>query len=201
MPPCPSCHGPAPKRDGHDPSGRQRDACHACRRDFTARSAPAFAGYRWPAGVIVLAVRWSLSHPLSATSVMELLAERGVDVSKRPVLRWGQHFGPRLAAEIRKHRRPSGTKGYVDEAFFFRGTDKHYLYRAEAFAGRPRRPGLRQVVGRVIALPARVVRPVGGGLTLLVPPAHPYAHCFVPPPPSRQLPLPLLDTAPCDAHF
>jgi transposase-like protein len=80
--------------------------------------------------VILLAVRWSLSHPLSATSVVELLAERGMDVSKRTVLRWVQHFGPLLAAEIRKHCRPLGTKCYVDEVFFFRGKEKHYLSRA-----------------------------------------------------------------------
>jgi putative transposase len=61
---------------------------------------------------------------------MELLAERGIGVSKRTVLRWVQTFGPLLAAELRKHRRPLGQKCYVDEVFFFRGTDKHYLYRA-----------------------------------------------------------------------
>src|SRR6266545_8019190 len=130
MPPCPFCHQLASKRDGHDTFGRQRYACHACERDFTAHSSSAFAGYRWPEEVILLAVRWFLSHPLSATSVMGLLAERGIDVSKRTVLRWVQHFGPLLAAAVRKHRRPLGTKCYVDEVFFFRGTDKHYRYRA-----------------------------------------------------------------------
>src|SRR5688500_2149645 len=110
MPTCPSCHQLASKRDGHTPTGRQRYACHTCRRDFTERSTSAFAGYRWPADVILLAVRWSLSHPLSATSVMELLAERGLDVSKRTVLRWVQTFGPLLAAEVRRHRRPLGRK-------------------------------------------------------------------------------------------
>jgi len=130
MPLCPSCQHPASKRDGRDAAGRQRYACRACGRDFTARSASAFAGYRWPTEVILLAVRWSLSHPLSASSVMELLAERGIDVSKRTVLRWVQAFGPLLAAEVRKHRRPLGRKCYVDEVFFFRGKDKYYLYRA-----------------------------------------------------------------------
>ena len=130
MPPCPVCQQPASKRDGFDAAGRQRYAGHVCGRDFTAHSASAFAGYRWPAEVILLAVRWSLSHSLSATSVMELLAERGIDVSKRTILRWVQTFGPLLAAEVRRHRRPLGTKCYVDEVFFFRGTDKHYLYRA-----------------------------------------------------------------------
>src|SRR4029453_9603434 len=101
-----------------------------CGRAFTAHSTSAFAGYRWPSEVILLAVRWSLSHPLSATSVMELLAERGIDVSRGTVLRWVQPFGPLLAAEVRKHRRPLGRKYYVDEVFFFRGEEKGYLYRA-----------------------------------------------------------------------
>jgi putative transposase len=61
---------------------------------------------------------------------MELLAERGIDISRRTVLRWVQHFGPLLAAEVRQHRRPLGTKCYVDEVFFFRGQDKHYVSRA-----------------------------------------------------------------------
>jgi transposase-like protein len=80
--------------------------------------------------VILMAVRWYLRHPLSATGVMELLAERGIDVSSRTVLRWVQAFGPQLAEEARKHRRPLGCHWYTDEMFFFRGQDKWYLYRA-----------------------------------------------------------------------
>ena len=130
MPTCPTCRQPTAKRDGRTPTGRQRYSCRACGRDVTERSVSAIAGYRWPEEVILLAVRWSLRRPPSATRVMESLAERGVDLSKGTVLRWVQHFGPLLAAEIRKHRRPLGTKYYVDGVFFFRGKDKHYVYRA-----------------------------------------------------------------------
>src|SRR5262249_6289120 len=130
MPTCPSCHQPATKRDGHDAAGRQRYACRPCGPDFTERSGSAFARYRWPGDVLLLAVRWSLLPPRSATSVMELLAERGIDVSGRTVRRWVQTFGPLLAAEVRKHRRPLGQTCYVDEVFFFRGEEKRYLYRA-----------------------------------------------------------------------
>jgi transposase, IS6 family len=77
-----------------------------------------------------MAVRWYLRHGVSAASVLELLAERGVDVSKRTVLRWVQTFGPLRAAEVRKHRRAVGTRWYTDEVFFFRGKAKWYLYRA-----------------------------------------------------------------------
>jgi len=77
-----------------------------CSRDFTVRSASAFSGYRWPAAII-LAVRWYLRNPLSASSSMEVLAERGFDLSNRTALRWVQAFRPQLAAEARKHRRPA----------------------------------------------------------------------------------------------
>jgi transposase-like protein len=130
MPPCPSCQQPASKRNGRDRRGRQKYACRACRRTFTDNSASAFSGYRWPADVILAAVRWSLAYPLSSRQVLELLAERGIDVSHRTVLDWVQAFGPRLAAEVRRQRRPVGKRWFVDEVFLFRKGQKRYLYRA-----------------------------------------------------------------------
>jgi IS6 family transposase len=127
---CPSCHQRATKRDGYDVAGRQRYHCRPCHRDFTALSTSAFSGYRWPPDVILMAVRWYCSLPLSAAQVVRLLAERHIDVSARTVLNWVQTFGPRLAAVIRKHRRRVGRKWTVDEVFCFRGKQKLYLYRA-----------------------------------------------------------------------
>ena len=98
MPSCPVCQQPASKRNGGDRRGRQKYACHACRRTFTEHTASAFRGYRWPADVILTAVRWYLAYPLSRRQVLELLAERGIDVSHRTVLNWVQVFGPLLAA-------------------------------------------------------------------------------------------------------
>jgi transposase-like protein len=90
-----TCHAP-----GRPPAGRQqRYACRPCGRDYTATSATAFAGYRWPADVILMAVRWYLSLTVSARQVTWLLAERGVDVTPRTVLTWTQTFGPQLAAD------------------------------------------------------------------------------------------------------
>jgi transposase-like protein len=83
----PTCQQPPTKRHGRDRAGRQRYSCGACHRTFTARSVSAFSGYRWPAEVVLMAVRWYVRHPLSGTSIMELLAERSIDVSRRTVLR------------------------------------------------------------------------------------------------------------------
>ena len=101
-----------------------------CHRDFTHASSGAFSGYRWPPDVIITAVRWYLSYPLSARQVTELLAERGIDVSARTVLTWTQTFGPQLATAARRHRRRLGRRWYVDEVFLFHGAAKRYLYRA-----------------------------------------------------------------------
>jgi transposase, IS6 family len=127
---CPTCHQPATTRDGFDRRGRQRFVCSPCHRDFTHASSGAFSGYRWPPGVIVTAVRWYLSYPLSARQVTELLAERGIDVSARTVLTWTQTFGPQLATAAQRHRRRLGRRWYVDEVFLFHGAAKRYLYRA-----------------------------------------------------------------------
>jgi transposase-like protein len=54
---CPTCHQAANSRDGRDHRGQQRYACRPCRRDFTATSTSIFSGYRWPADVILAAVR------------------------------------------------------------------------------------------------------------------------------------------------
>ncbi len=51
--------------------------------------------------------------------------------------------------------------------------------------------GLRQLIGRVITMPAQVRRTPHGQLVLLLPLAHPYARWLIPPPLGWQLPLPL----------
>src|ERR1700730_11399946 len=119
---CPVCQQPASKRNGRDRYGRQKYACRPCGHTFTKDTASAFSGYRWPRDVIIMAVRWYLAYPLSSRQVLELLAERGIDVSHRTVLNWVQTFRPQLAAEVRRHRRRVGRCWFVDEVFLFART-------------------------------------------------------------------------------
>jgi hypothetical protein len=69
--------------------------------------------------------------------------------------------------------------------------------------GAPPRLGLRQLIGRVSTLPARVTRSADGHLVVLLSPAHPYARHLVPASACRQLPLPLglSQFCPWDAHL
>jgi len=54
----------------------------------------AFIGFRFPAEVITVAVRWHLSYALSCRDVEELLAERGVEVDHVSIYRWVQRLTP-----------------------------------------------------------------------------------------------------------
>jgi transposase-like protein len=47
----------------------------------------------------------------------DLLAEPGIIVSYETVRRWVNHFGPRIAADLRKRRPKLHTTGHLDEVY------------------------------------------------------------------------------------
>src|SRR6202140_1678139 len=90
----------------------------------------AFAGFRFPPEVIVLAVRWYLRFGLSYRDVEELLAERGIEVDHVSVFRWVQRFTPVLADAARPCRHAVGDRWYVDETYVKVAGRWRYVYRA-----------------------------------------------------------------------
>jgi transposase, IS6 family len=72
---------------------------------------PAFAGFRFPSEIIVLAVRWYLRFGLSYRDVEELLTERGVEVDHVTIYRWVQRFTLLVADAARPAATPSVTAG------------------------------------------------------------------------------------------
>ena len=103
-------------------------------RPRRSRSAPlprsAFAGFRFPPDVIVVAVRWYLRFGLSYRDVEELLVEHGVEVDHVTVYRWVIRFTPLLADAARPCRHRAGDRWFVDETYVRVAGRWRYIYRA-----------------------------------------------------------------------
>jgi transposase, IS6 family len=95
-----------------------------------AFSRSAFAGFRFPPEIIVLALRWYLRYGLSYRDVEELLAERGIEVDHVTIYRWVQRFTPLLANAARPCRHAIGDCWYVDETYVKVAGHWRYVYRA-----------------------------------------------------------------------
>jgi transposase-like protein len=91
-----------------------RALCH-CHPVQLGRSA--FAGYRFPADVILLAVRWYLGFGLSYRDLEELLAERGIEVDYVTRYRGVQHLTPLAVEAARPCRHTAGVRWFVDETY------------------------------------------------------------------------------------
>jgi len=126
---CPRCSSSNLSRDGHDQHGRPIHVCGACGRHATAGSTSLVSGHRFPRDIILLAVRYYLQLGAAAERIAGVLADRGIDVSGRTILRWVQKFGPALSDEIRRYRKPLSTTWLVDETYVKILGRWHYLYR------------------------------------------------------------------------
>lgn len=82
-----------------------------------------------------MAVRWYFRFGLSAASVRDLLAERGMDVSRQTIAAWVQKFGVLLARAGRRHAKRIGWRWFVDETYVRVRKKWAYLYRAVDEAG------------------------------------------------------------------
>ncbi len=135
MPACPHCSATRTCKDGRDRAKKQRYRCATCRRSFTDRTGTPFENHRWPRDVIIMAVRWTFRFRLSAANARDLLAERGMDVSRQTIAAWVQKFAVLLAEVGRRHAKRVGRRWFVDETYVRVGKTWAYLYRAVDEAG------------------------------------------------------------------
>jgi putative transposase len=89
-----------------------------------------YSGYRFPPEVIRQAIWLYLRFTLSLRDVEDLLAERGMKVSYETVRRWVNHFGPIIAAELRKRRPKPHSIWHLDEVYLKIDGRMVYLWRA-----------------------------------------------------------------------
>lgn len=88
-----------------------------------------FKRHRFPGAVIVQAVRWYFRFTLSIRDVEELMAERGIEVSREAIRCWVIKFGPLIANLRRARSRPTG-RWHLDEVIVKIGGRRMYLWRA-----------------------------------------------------------------------
>jgi putative transposase len=89
-----------------------------------------YSGYRFPPEIIQQAIWLYVRFTLSFRDVEDLLAERGIVVSYETVRRWVNHFGPKIAADLRKRRPKPHTNWHLDEVYLKIGGRLVYLWRA-----------------------------------------------------------------------
>jgi putative transposase len=89
-----------------------------------------YSGYRFPPEIIHQSIWLYLRFTLSFRDVEDLVAERGISVSYETVRRWVNHFGPMIAANLRKRRPRPHTIWHLDEAYLKIDGRMVYLWRA-----------------------------------------------------------------------
>ena len=93
-------------------------------------SLPRLKGFHHPREVISYAVWAYHRFALSTADVEDLLAERGVVVSREAVRLWVNRFGAHFAKCVRRDRSKPNDKWHLDEVVITIRGNKHWLWRA-----------------------------------------------------------------------
>ena len=90
---------------------------------------PRLKGFRYPREVIAYAVWAYHRFALSTADVEDLLAARGVIVSRETVRLWANRFGRHFADCVRRDRPGPNNKWHMDEVVITLRGKKHWLWR------------------------------------------------------------------------
>lgn len=93
-------------------------------------SMPRLKGFSFPREIIAYAVWAYHRFALSTADVEDLLAERGVIISREAVCLWVNRFGAHFATCIHRGRPCSNEKWHMDEVVIPINGVKHWLWRA-----------------------------------------------------------------------
>jgi putative transposase len=86
--------------------------------------------HRFPPDIISYAVWLYYRFNLSHRDIEDLLAERGVTVSREAIRLWCIKFGALYARRLKRRHRGYGDTFYIDEVFVKINGKQHYLWRA-----------------------------------------------------------------------
>ena len=80
--------------------------------------------------IILLCVRWYLKYSLSYRDLVEIMAERGIEIAHTTIMRWVQQYSPIIDERIRKHIKLTNDSWRMDETYIKIKGKNAYLYRA-----------------------------------------------------------------------
>ncbi|MGG2065177.1 IS6 family transposase [Bacillus sp. S14(2024)] len=80
--------------------------------------------------LILLTVRWYLRYNLSFRDLVEMMAERGIIVAHKTIMRWVHQYSPELDKRLRRHLKRTNDSWRVDETYIKVKGQWMYLYRA-----------------------------------------------------------------------
>jgi transposase-like protein len=89
-----------------------------------------FAGRHFDREVILLCVRWYLRYKLSLRDLVEMMAERGLELAHTTIMRWVQRYVPEFEKSWARYARKVGRSWLVDETYLKVRGRWVYLYRA-----------------------------------------------------------------------
>lgn len=86
--------------------------------------------HRFPRDIIRYSVWLYHRSNLSHRDIEDLLAERGITVSRESIRLWRNKFGPKYAAKLRRRHQGYGDTFFIDEVFVKIRGKQQYLWRA-----------------------------------------------------------------------
>ena len=89
-----------------------------------------FKGRHFDQEIIILCVRWYLRFKLSFRDLVEMMAERGIELAHTTIMRWIQRYVPEFEKRWNQFSCKAGRSWRVDETYVKIKGRWTYLYRA-----------------------------------------------------------------------
>jgi transposase-like protein len=89
-----------------------------------------FKGRHFDREIIILCVRWYLRFKLSFRDLVEMMAERGINLAHTTIMRWVQRYSPEFVKRWNRFACKAGRSLRVDETYVKIKGRWTYLYRA-----------------------------------------------------------------------
>jgi transposase-like protein len=88
---------------------------------------PMYRQRGFDADIIELCVRWYINYRLSYRDLVEMMAERGVDLAHSTILRWVTRYVPEFEKRWARFTKPVNTSCRIDETYISIKSKWHYL--------------------------------------------------------------------------